>query len=155
LPWQPVRPLHRIDGKRCYFGHDLEADVPSDVEVTGDVSAPRAVVWEALFDLVGRGSHPPSLRMGDTVVHVDMVDPPAGLTGTAVWDGFAHRLAVHLVDNGGAATLVLVTAEAQADEPSRFGVRTAVAQHHARRDARRDIEHWLEGVLRRSDPGER
>jgi hypothetical protein len=128
--------------------------VPSDVEVTAEVTASRAVVWKALFDPGGSVSQPPSLRMGDTVVHVDMVDAPAGLTGSAMWDGFAHRLVIHLVDDGGAATLVLVTAEAQADEPSPFGVRTAVAQHHARRDARRDIEHWLEGVLQRSAPGE-
>jgi hypothetical protein len=129
--------------------------VSIDVEVSADVTEPRPVVWEALFGHDGTGSAPVSVRMGDAVVRVDLVDAPEGFTGSAVWDSIVHRVTVHLIDKGPAATLVLVTAEAQADEASAFGLRAARTQRHAHRDARRDIEHWLEAVPWPSAPGDR
>lgn len=122
------------------------------VVVSREVPAPRAAVWGWLAD---GGVRDPGSRvaLGTTLLELVVVDPVDGFTATAVWGGVRHRVAVHLVEQGDAATLLVMTADAEVpdDATGRLieGGRSALAHRHALRD----LAELADRVLERAGAG--
>ena len=127
----------------------------SGVVVSQEIAATRADVWDALLS----PASPPGARagaviltrigLGGTILDLDVVDPVDGLTGTALWAGEPHRVTIHLVDLGGAATLLVLTADEEVQgvaHPLLAGGRSALAH----RQVVRDLRQVADDVLRRT-----
>ena len=123
--------------------------------VSEEIPAPRGAVWEALLHGAvpatgaAPGAPPRELRVGSTRMGLEVVDPVDGVTGTAPWGGSPHQVSVHLVDRGGAGTLLVLTAEDTASpDPHRVALGGS-GSPLVHRQVQRDLRELADDVRRR------
>lgn len=121
--------------------------IPKESEASIDLPVSTDVAWRLLGRAAGVDETAPGMtwQLENTEVAIDSSTPGEAAGGLGTWNGIEWRVSAHLVPRGARKTLLVLTADPDAERHGPLGEMRASASH---RHARRDLEALAAAVGR-------